>query len=318
MAKINWWIGVSLMGATLAGFGQEPTPAALEVAAINQVLYTDQTRSEVLSGSKRPGMTVTDARVSISYMSLAELLRRAFRVEPYQLSGPEWLDELRFDIQATIPLGSTRDQVPAMLQTLLAQRFGLTMHRESREVPAYLLVVGKDGPKFREVEPEAVALAPLTGDVERPQRADTTTKSSGFAMTMKTETGGTMTFKAGANGTIQTEISRMTMNELAQNLTGIVGRPVIDRTGLTRPYQLTLEVATTEIAQMMNLTGGPGANPSGGNALTGAAPANSASEPRGQSSVVASVEKLGLKLDPRRMPVEVIIVDKISRIPTPN
>jgi uncharacterized protein (TIGR03435 family) len=85
-------------------------------------------------------MTVTDTHVIITYMSLAELLQRAFRLEPYQLSGPDWLSELRFDIQATIPTDGTRDQVPQMLQTLLAARFGLVTHREFRERPVFLLV----------------------------------------------------------------------------------------------------------------------------------------------------------------------------------
>ena len=319
MTAINCCSAVLLLGVSVSALTQEPTPVSFEVAAINQVLYSDQTRNDILSGSRRVSMTVTDARVSVSYMSLAELLRGAFRVEPYQLSGPVWLDELRFDIQATIPVGSTREQVPRMLQTLLEQRFGLITHRESLEVPAYLLVVGKDGPRLREAEPETdAATPPQAADADHQQPGSATkTKGGGFAMTMKTETG-TMTFTAGANGTIQTEISRITMGELAKEITGLVGRPVFDRTGLTRGYRLTLEVAAAEIAQMMNLSGGAGTNPSGGNALPGAGPANTASEPRGQSSIVASLERLGLKLEPRRMPVEVIIVDEISRIPTPN
>jgi hypothetical protein len=60
-------------------------------------------------------MTVTDARVTITYMS-RELVRRTFRLEPYQLVAPEWSSEQSFDIQATIPAGGTRAQVPEMLQ----------------------------------------------------------------------------------------------------------------------------------------------------------------------------------------------------------
>ena len=108
------------------------------------------------------------------------------------------------------------------------------------------------------------------------------------------------------------------MGELAQTLWGFLGRPVLDRTELAGAYHVTLEIESAEVRRMMNLGGRAGGSSSGDNTPRDAAPANLASEPSGQSSIVRSVEKLGLELRARRMPTEVIIVDKISRTATPN
>jgi uncharacterized protein (TIGR03435 family) len=314
------WRDMSQLRATAAAPVQAP---AFEVAAIRQVLRTDQTLNEVLSGSRRVTMTVTDTRVMITYMSLAELLRRAFRLEPYQLSGPEWLSELRFDIQATIPPGATRDQVPEMLQRLLTSRFGLVTHREFRERPVFWLVVGKDGPKMQEAAPEADATSAALPPTETPP-GSVGTQSGGapkgrgdFVLTTKTETS-TMTFRYGQNGSVQVDVSRMTMGELAQTLTGFVGRPVFDGTKLTGAYKLILEVAGAEAARMVSSGRSATSSSLRGDALQAATPANLATEPLGQSSIVRSVERLGLELQEGRMPIEVTIVDKISRTATPN
>jgi uncharacterized protein (TIGR03435 family) len=212
-----------------------------------------------------------------------------------------------------------------MLQALLVARFGLVTHREPRELPVYLLVVGKDGPKLREAPPDtdATLTAPernqtRSGSAGGQQQGsrNSTTPAGDFVMTTKTEKS-TMTFKIGQNGSIQADVSRMTMGELAQTLRGFVGRPVLDRTELTGAYQLTLEVSTAEATRMLNLGRGVGGSASADSSRN-PAPANLASEPSGQSSIVRSVEKLGLELRERRMPIEVLIVDKISRTATPN
>jgi uncharacterized protein (TIGR03435 family) len=218
------------------------------------------------------------------------------------------MDEARFDVQATIPPGGTRDQVPAMLQRLLAERFGLVTHREERDVPAYALVVGAEGPNLREAPPEAEA--------ESTEPQDGSQTPGPFTLTTKTETA-VMRLTAGENGSIQVVISRMTAAELARNLRAFVGRPVIDRTGLIGVYAVTLEMAAAEAAQMVRVSGnaGPGV---GADTLAGPAPAAAASDPPGQSSMVRSVEKLGLRLESRRMPIEVIVVDALSRSPTPH
>src|ERR1039458_3016198 len=88
----------------------------------------------------------------------------AYAVKGYQINGPKWLDSERFDIVAKIPKGATKEQFQLMLQNLLAERFKLTLHHETKELPMYALVVGKGGHKLKEsVEDDAAAGAAPQG-----------------------------------------------------------------------------------------------------------------------------------------------------------
>jgi len=104
-----------------------------------------------------PGETlgVEGSRVEIRYMPLAKLIVAAYRLKPYQLSGPAWMEQERFDILAKMPEGASLDQVPGMLQALLAERFGLKVQRESKEQPLLVLVAAKNGPKLPEAAADA-------------------------------------------------------------------------------------------------------------------------------------------------------------------
>jgi uncharacterized protein (TIGR03435 family) len=82
----------------------------------------------------------------------------AYKVRPHQIAGPDWLSMERFDIQKKLPDGATEEKVPQMLRTMLANRFGMTTHTESRVVPAYALIVGKNGAKFGERKSVAKAI----------------------------------------------------------------------------------------------------------------------------------------------------------------
>ena len=294
---------VCLVCSASVAFAQSPSPLSFEVASIRQIEYTEQVRDEVLAGTRRPRTTVTDSRVSITYTSLAEIVRRAFRLldQPWRLAAPEWLNDSRFDLQATIPAGARTDQIPEMLQALLAQRFAFVAHRESREVSGHALVVRGNGAKLREMtsqELEELARLRQSGKPE--------------AQTIRTETSA-FTFTPTAAGSIRAEVKGMSMSELARDLTGAVGRPVVDRTGLTGRYHFTLEMPMPDSA---SLTGrGVGA--------AGSGPAAGASDPRGMvgmimSGMVDAVQQLGLRLESDRIPVEVIVVDKMSRTPTPD
>jgi uncharacterized protein (TIGR03435 family) len=87
--------------------------------------------------------------------TLKNLLMNAYDVKNYQITGPSWLDTERFDINATMPPDTTKEQFRVMLQNLLAERFKLTIHWETKELPVYSLVVNKGGPKLNESEPSA-------------------------------------------------------------------------------------------------------------------------------------------------------------------
>src|SRR3954451_5144120 len=131
---------------------QAPAAApAFEVAAIKMAPLDP---AKIMAGKQHVGMTVNTARVEIGSLSLADLIRIAYKIKPYQLSGPDWMTAQRFDIQAKMPEGATKDQIPQMIQALLADRFKLTIHRDSKEHAIYALVIGKGGGKMKESEPD--------------------------------------------------------------------------------------------------------------------------------------------------------------------
>jgi uncharacterized protein (TIGR03435 family) len=90
----------------------------------------------------------------VGTFSITNLTMRAYALETgQQLIRPEWANTVFFDINAKLPEGATKEQIPGMLRTLLANRFKLAVHEESRILPVYTLVVEKAGPKMKEVEP---------------------------------------------------------------------------------------------------------------------------------------------------------------------
>lgn len=286
--------------ASAVSLAQAPLAPGFEVASIRQIEYTEQVRNEVLAGTRRPRTTITDTRVSITYTSLMEIVRRAFRVvdQPWRLDAPDWLNEVRVDLQATMPAAGRGDQVPEMLQALLAQRFGLVTRRESRTVSGRALVVNGATTKLREMtlqELEELARLRESGKFE--------------AQTIRTETSA-LTFTSTPTGSIQAEVKGMTMSELARELTGTVGQPVIDRTGLAGRYHFTLELSLPDLPPL----GGRGAG------VAGSGPAAGALDPRAMmmTGMVDAVHRIGLRLESDRIPTEVIVVDKMSRTPTPD
>ena len=102
-------------------------------------------------GSPDPG------QITYSNVSLKQVLTNAYGIKSYQISGPKWLDSERFDIVAKIAMGSTKEQFQMMLQNLLAERFKLAVHHETKELPIYALVVGKGGPKLKETVDDSAA-----------------------------------------------------------------------------------------------------------------------------------------------------------------
>lgn len=113
----------------------------------------------------RAGIVRNAARVEIGYWSLKQLILRAYGLWPSQLSGPEWMEYVRFDISGKLPEGASQTDFPEMLQNLLAERFGLKAHTETKPMSAYALVVTKHGPKMTASAPDetpgASGLSPI-------------------------------------------------------------------------------------------------------------------------------------------------------------
>jgi uncharacterized protein (TIGR03435 family) len=287
-----------------AAFAQTaPSGPKFEVASIKPGVRP----RDLAASGRTPGMKVDGARVDIVSLNLRALILDAYRIESYQLTGPDWMVTTPFDIQAKIPEGVTTDQVPAMLQALLAERFGLAVRHEPRQEPLYALVAGKvagkDGPKLKPSPPGAA-----TSGQPFPNR-----RAGRILLSLVQTDHGFLTYSM-VDGKMLFEADTITMPELAAMLMHYVEIPVVDQTGLTGFYQITLPVPRGP-----NAAAGRGPRGAAGTE-TGERPANpadAASEPSG-ASIFASVEKLGLRLERRTAPIDHLIVEHVEKTPTEN
>jgi uncharacterized protein (TIGR03435 family) len=142
-----------------------------EVVSIKPVL--PPTAETIRAGTYSIGMKIDGALVRISGYALTPLLSSAFRVPPQQIVAPDFARSAFFDVQATLPEGATRDQVPEMLQSMLAERFKLTYHHEMRDYPLTFLTVGKNGMKL-----------PRLPDDTKPSSSSTQLPGGGMRMTL--------------------------------------------------------------------------------------------------------------------------------------
>jgi uncharacterized protein (TIGR03435 family) len=306
--------------AACAAFGQAPAAApAFEVASVKP---SGPLNPELIKSGKMPiGLKIDAARVDIGSLSLADLIRMAYRVKQYQISGPDWMSTERFDVHAKLPDGASSEQVPEMLQALLAERFKLTIHRESKEHSMYALIVGKNGSKLKESLPDD----PPSGDASpaAPGAGTGQVRLSGNiegkgGVTVSGGPNGTMRMSMGPEGTMRMETSKMTLAQLAEVLSRFVDRPVVDMTELKGNYQVTLELSMDVLRNVARSAGVtiPAQPSAGGDA--GKSPADAASDPSGSSSIFASVQQMGLKLEARKAPIDLIVVDHLEKTPTEN
>ena len=250
-----------------------------------------------------------DGRFYATGPNVKMLLQLAYHVQDSQIvGGPSWINSDRFDIQAKGD-SSLDDQLKNlsqdqaehvkehMLQELLADRFKLTLHHETRQLPVYALVVAKNGPKLEEAKDDASAPpgAPGAPGGPGPRR--------GVRMTM-------------GGGEQQLSFQDSALPFLAELLSHTLGRTVLDRTGLTGRYNFNLHWVPD---MGMSRMGGPGP---GGPGPVGAAgpggnepPATGAPPPAdssGPSIFTALQEQLGLKLQSEKGPVDVLVIDHVE------
>ncbi len=311
MRKFPGWIVVLTIGVASAAAQQAPLKQ-FDVASVKSAGPLDP--QKILSGQQRIGTKIADGRVDIESMSLAEIINTAFKVKAYQVSGPSWLGRAnamtaeRFDIRATFPAGATKDDVPEMLQALLAERFKLAFHREKKEQAVFALIAGKDGVKLQPSAPDPAPSPDAPAGSVRPDAVQV----SGNAQSGMTVRGGgaagATKITMGPDGMMHMEAEKLTLDQLALSLTQFVGRPVVDMTGLAGTYKIALDISREDLmaaarAVGANVPAGPGA-PGGGPA-----------DPSGVS-LFQSVEHLGLKLESRKAPIEFLVIDRLEKTPT--
>jgi uncharacterized protein (TIGR03435 family) len=202
-------------------------------------------------------------RLTLEAYTIAELIEEAYDLKDYQVTLAEpharpMMYDAFYNIAAKAEGDGTptKDEFRQMLQTLLGQRFNLKFHRETKEMPVYALVVGKNGPKFKESAPDAAF--------------------SGYF---------------GVNGRNQNmTLVKVTMEFLADHISGNFGmdRPILNETGLTGTYDIKFE-ATPEFRIARG------------------------SEPGAISVFTAVQEQLGLKLQPTKGPVKILVIDHVEK-----
>jgi uncharacterized protein (TIGR03435 family) len=207
---------ISVVLALGAAFGQTAgTPLSFEVASVKPAsapiatkdAYTEGYNAGMRAALAAQGLRIVGQRVTVTDNSLKDLIRLAYQVKDHQISGPAWMATEKYEIAATMPAGASRGQVPEMLQTLLAERFHLKLHREMRKMAVYALVAAKGGPKL------TAAAGPASGR------------------------GGTGWTSSNAGRVLAKAAS---MAAFADLLSKAAGRPVIDMTRLTGLYDFDL------------------------------------------------------------------------------
>ena len=181
-----------------------------------------------LSGGGSVGMHTTPDSFSVTNVQVEALMQMAFGVQSYQMiAAPEWFTSERYDIEAKMDpavadafqklnVDDRRVTRQHMLQALVLDRLKMTIHRETRELPIYSLVIGKGGAKLQETKPTAPGVAVPRGGVS-----------------VRTSRNG--------RGPITLTVLHCTNTELPGIFVPHVGRTVIDKTGLTSVYDFTLQ-----------------------------------------------------------------------------
>ena len=288
-----------------------------EVASVKPAAPITGNRIQVMMrggpGSPDPG------QITYSNVTVKNVLMNAYGVKGFQISGPGWLDSERYDIVAKLPRGATKAQFMVMLQNLLAERFKLTLHREKKDLPMYALVVGKNGPKLKESvddpppkEGDAPkAGGPADGPVVMGRMA---MGKDGFPVLPPGAGGRGSTAIMLMNGNARMTATKQSMAGLAEMLSGQLDLPVVDMTGLTGKYDYTLYFAPEGgLGMKLGMLAPPPGEGGGG--------APMASAPDAQSSpnlFSALQEQLGLKLEQRKGPVDLLVIDHLEKAPVEN
>ncbi|MDR3699633.1 MAG: TIGR03435 family protein [Candidatus Sulfopaludibacter sp.] len=235
-------------------------------------------------GSKDPG------RIHYPAVTLQFLLLRAYDVTSFQLSGPGWLETERFDVDATMPAGTAMPQFRTMLRNLLAERFQLTAHAETKDVSGYSLVV-RNRLKLKE----------SAGPPAPPNDGAPVALQLGADNYFVPPARQGVFFQLTGMKSARSTFRQVTMPELAATLQDQLKRPVTDDTGLTAKYDFVLSYATEGLylgsGRIPVGPGGEDAHPDISSALS---------------------EQLGLKLEAKKVTTQAIVIDHIEKTPTGN
>ncbi len=260
---------------------------------------TEQTATPANSGTRGGPGTGDPERLTYNNIALKTILLKAYRLLNYRLSGPDWLDSTRFDIEAKLPPGATAEQFATMLQNLLAERFNLTVHHETKEMAVYELTVGKSGSKLRQSDLSAKPPEREPGSrlptIVGPDKEGFPRIPAGMEVMLGRMTDGIMRLTGG----------RQSVSDLAGFLGGELQRPVVDLTGLTGKFDFSLAYSRDGLRARQLPAGASAAAvddaPSGGPGLR-----------------KAVQDQLGLNLESKKDPIDILVIDHVDKVPTGN
>lgn len=213
---------------------------------------------------------------------LKRVLMAAYDMKYWQITGPDWLNTLRFDITARLPEGATKEQSLAMMRNLLTERFQMTAHRETKELPIYALLKDKTGAKLKP-STEAAGDANAIATVKQNEGKD------GFPVLAPGASGIVVETR---NGRARISGFQADLAKLADFLSNQLGRPVFDQTGIAGVFDFVVYYRPENAAI-------DDANPYAG-------------------IFEALREQLGLRLEARKGPVEMLVIDRVEKIPIGN
>lgn len=245
-------------------------------------------------GTSNPG------QFTCSNITLKPLLLRAYDLHPYELVGPDsMIDSDKWDIVAKVPGGATKEQFKLMIQNLLVERFGLIVHRETRDLPVYELIVAKGGSKLREsVKPVEGAAVPVARCAPGKNGLPELPPGAVAVCVLPAGPNTRLAFRA------------QSLAELLHMMETQIGRKVIDKTGLAGKYDFDL---TWSMRQgVVGL--GRSADADASAPQTGVLDA----EDSGPTLLAAIQSQLGLEFESKKGPAEVLVVDHVNKTPTEN
>lgn len=297
--------------ACSAAIGQAADGPEFEVASVKPAAPPSPGTGMRVMSRGGPG-TDDPGQVTYTNLTLKNFIMTAYGVKTYQISGPVWLDTERYDIIAKIPPGTTKEQFALMLQNLLGERFKLSLHHETKDLPLYELVVAKNGPKLKPwVEDPNAPPPPSPGDAPRPMQMGKDGRPivpPGAVMMSVSMTNGAQRMRM--------TTSKQSLPRLAEMLANQLGRPVVDKTGLTGEYDYSLEFSPEGLGggMLAGLPPPPPPPPGAGGPST----AGPASDQESPSLLTAVQEQLGLKLESKKGPLDLLVIDRADKTPTEN
>ena len=266
-------------------FGQPAGRPKFEVASVKP------TREARNYAGMRP---LPGGRLTADNYAVRGLIMRAYDLQDFQIvGGPGWLHDTGFDIEAKGDPNATRAQLMLMLQSLLEERFQLQYHRETRQVPVYALTVTKGGSKL---PPPKEGGCVKTGPNVQLSPADTPCGSVNIGMS-----------PSGMNA----HGGDVPMPELIRVLSSMLGRPVLDRTGITTNFDLRLEFTVDDTLEGLMRDWG---TVQGHRESMMSAAAEGARDLHAAANILGAVqEQLGLKLEATKGPAEVMVIDHVEK-----